>query len=244
LRRGKSLAASTRTISPRGQPATLEDARSEIYNRILKAVLEHRLPPGTRLIEDRLSSLFDTSRSQVREVLARLGQEGIVTTVMHKGAFISEPSPQETRELFDVRRMIEPGIVRRLVSVRSPDSIKALTNLVNEEVAARVAQDRPAIVRLSGEFHILMAECAGYKRLVGTMRALCTLTCLALYIYDAPHSSACREDEHQLIVEAIAAGKTEDAVALMLAHLDHAEASLDLRAQDETPFDLVSVLAM
>ena len=216
--------------------------RGAIYDRILQAVLEHRLPPGTKLVEDRLAELFDTSRAQVRDVLARLADEGVATIIPNRGAFIASPSPEETREVFEARRLIEPALVRRFIARRDDAALGRLHKLVEEEQQARARQDRPTMVRLSGEFHIRLAEYAGNRMLERCMRALASLTCLAIFLYDAPHATACREDEHELLLAAIARRRADRAAALMLQHLDHIEASLDLRQPRDEPVDLAEAL--
>src|SRR6201993_2162939 len=60
----------------------------EIYGRIQKAVLEHRLAPGTKLIEERLAEVSGVSRTKIREVLNKLAHEGLVELVPNRGAFI------------------------------------------------------------------------------------------------------------------------------------------------------------
>jgi DNA-binding GntR family transcriptional regulator len=215
--------------------------RSAIYDRIVQAVMEHRLPPGTKLVEDRLAELFDTSRAQVRDVLARLADEGVVTTIPNRGAFIASPTPDETREVFEARRLIEPALVRRLVGRRDAAALAGLQAVVREEQRARTGGDRPAMVRLSAEFHVRLAEYAGNRMLERTMRALASLSCLAIFLYDAPHATACREDEHELLLAAIERRRADRAAALMLEHLDHIEGSLDLRPRDG-PVDLAAVL--
>jgi DNA-binding GntR family transcriptional regulator len=216
--------------------------REAIYERILRAVLEHRLPPGTKLVEDRLAELFETSRAQVRDVLARLSNEGLVRTVPNRGAFIAAPTVAQTLEIFEARRLIEPALVRRLIARRDPKAVAALRSIVADEEAARARQDRPTMVRLSGEFHVRLAEAAGNAVLARSVRELASLTVLAIFLYDAPHATACREDEHTLLIAAIEGRRAERAAALMLEHLDHIEKSLDLSPRSEAPVDLAAVL--
>lgn len=218
------------------------EVRGAIYDRILQAVLEHRLPPGTKLVEDRLAELFETSRAQVRDVLARLAHEGVVATVPNRGAFIASPTPDETRDIFEARRLIEPGLVRRLVGLRDANLLDGLRRLVEQEQQARSREDRPAIVRLSGEFHMQLAVCAGNRTLARTMRGLASLTCLAIFLYDAPHASSCREDEHERLLTAIARGRAERAAEFMLEHLNHIEASLDFTPAQDRQVDVAAVL--
>ena len=84
------------------------------------------------------------------------------------------------------------------------------------------------MIRLSGEFHTLAAELAGNSALARSMRELCMLTCLTIFLYDAPTATSCRNDEHTLIVEAIAKRDRGRAEKLMLDHLSHIESSLKL----------------
>jgi DNA-binding GntR family transcriptional regulator len=225
-----------------GAPPSGIELRGAIFDRILHAVQEHRLPPGTKLVEDRLAELFETSRAQVRDVLARLADEGVVTTVPNRGAFIASPAAEETREVFEARRLIEPALVRRFIAQRNTEAVERLRALVADEEQARTRQDRPAMVRLSGEFHIRLAEYAGNRMLARSMRGLATLTCLAIFLYDAPHSTACREDEHELLLAAIARRRADRAAELMLEHLNHIEASLDLKTPPDDAVDLATAL--
>lgn len=243
----KSKTIVNKSAKPRGSAAPNESLagsalREAIYGRIWAAVLEHRLPPGTQLVEDRLTALFDTSRAQVRDVLTRLANEGLVDIVPNRGAFIASPTPQQARDVFEARRLIEPALVRRLIAGRDPGAVKTLRKVVAAEQAARARQDRPTMVRLSGEFHIRLAECAGNQMLERSMRELASLTCLAIFLYDAPHATACREDEHEQLVAAIEGRRTERAVALMLEHLDHIESSMDLTPRVEMQVDLAEAL--
>jgi DNA-binding GntR family transcriptional regulator len=225
-----------------GAPPSGIELRGAIFDRILQAVLEHRLPPGTKLVEDRLAELFETSRAQVRDVLARLADEGVVTTFPNRGAFIASPTAEETREVFEARRLIEPALVRRFIAQRNSGAVERLRALVADEEQARTRQDRPTMVRLSGEFHIRLAEYAGNRMLARSMRGLATLTCLAIFLYDAPHSTACREDEHELLLTAIARRRADRAAELMLEHLNHIEASLDLKTPLDDAVDLATAL--
>ena len=54
------------------------------------------------------------------------------------------------------------------------------------------------------------------------------LTCLTIFLYDAPTASSCRNDEHGLIIDAVARRDRARAEKLMLDHLDHIESSLKL----------------
>ncbi|HLS42492.1 MAG TPA: GntR family transcriptional regulator, partial [Paenalcaligenes sp.] len=82
---------------------------TDIYDRILLAITERRLLPGARLVEERLVEVTGASRTRVRQVLARLAHEQLVTLVPNKGACIASPTVEEAQEVFYTRRLLEPG---------------------------------------------------------------------------------------------------------------------------------------
>lgn len=213
----------------------------EIVENISNAILEHRLVPGTKLGEDRLAAIYGTNRPRIREVLARLSHEQVVELVPQRGAFVAKPTVEQAREVFEARRLIEPGVLERLAQNFDDEKLRRLKDHLGSEEEARRTNDKHAVVRLSGEFHTLLAELAGNSLLARSMKELSTLTCLTISLYDAPTANSCRVDEHSAIVDAIRAGDLPLARKLMLRHLQHIEDSLDLNSESEE-VDLESVL--
>jgi DNA-binding GntR family transcriptional regulator len=214
-----------------------------IYQRVLSAILAHQLPPGTQLVEERLAGVFRVSRTKIRQALARLAHDSIVTVIPNRGAFVSSPSVEEARGVFDARRLIEPQLVRRLANSADATAIERLRAHVALESAARAANDRRAIIRLSGDFHQIIAELAGNGFLARTMRELETLTCLVIILYDAPNVPSCPHHEHSGIIDAVEAHDGERAARLMQDHLNHVEGSLDLSQAADGEVDLEAVFA-
>ena len=224
-------AASARAGGPKSTRTARESTVDEIYERIYVAILEHRLHPGTKLGEERLADIFGISRARVREVLARLAHEQIVELYPQRGAYVAKPSIEQARDVFEARRLIEPAVLRRLIDTLTAEKVARLRQHQELEEDARRRDDKRAVIRLSGEFHTLAAELAGNSALARSMRELCMLTCLTIFLYDAPTATSCRHDEHGLIIEAVARRDRARAEKLMLAHLDHIESSLKLDNQ-------------
>lgn len=205
-----------------------EEPSRDLYHQVYLAILEHRLPPGTKLGEDKLAKIFNVSRARVREILARLSHEGVVELVPQKGAHVARPSPKQARHVMEMRRLIEPGIVRKLITSLDDEKHAKLLAHLDAETTARRDADTQAIIRLSGDFHFLLGDLCGNEFLARSIRELSTLTCLIIYLYDAPTSDACRDDEHAEIVNAVVAKNADLAAELVTRHLDHIEASLKL----------------
>lgn len=227
----------------RSAPEVGGDVEEAIYEKLLAAIFEHRLPPGTKLGEDRLAGIFGVSRARIRSVLPRLAHEGVVRLEPNRGAFVAKPSVAEARDVFETRRILEPAIARKLaMDVARRGDLAPLRQHVAAEARARAAGDTRAVVRLSGEFHILLAERCGNEMLAKTMRELASLTCLIIALYDKPSVPSCLGEEHGHIVDALAAGNGKRAADLMLEHLEHVEGNLDLALPEWEPVDLESAL--
>ncbi|MFQ5913862.1 MAG: GntR family transcriptional regulator [Nitrospinota bacterium] len=87
---------------------------------IRKAILEGRLGAGQRLVEKVLTATFGVSRTSVREALKELEAQGYISLVPHKGAFVSQPTEEEIRDLYAVASVLE-GLAARLAAVRMTD---------------------------------------------------------------------------------------------------------------------------
>jgi DNA-binding GntR family transcriptional regulator len=240
-----SMAPTPKPRAPR--PAPEPASKADIHGRIYKAIVEHRLQPGTKLTEERIAELFAVSRTQVRGVLQRLAVEQVVTLVPNRGAFVATPTAAEAHDVLDVRRTLEPGVVGRLIeriaAGQARDAVKQLRQLVKREQQAHAGGDRRTAVRLSGEFHVLLAELSGSSIYHRMMRELTPLTCLAILSFEAPTAAACPNDEHARLIDAIEAGDAAGAAALMVDHLHHIERALDLNRVDEEPeVDLAELL--
>ena len=212
-------------------------SEAEIRRRILQAIFELRLPPGERLTEEQLAEAFDVSRTVVRQAIARLAQDGILVKLPNVGSTVAAPTRKETRDILAVRRMVEPNIVRMLAAAPNGGGLGRLHTHIATEHAARNRGDRGTLVRLTGEFHLLLAEVAGNQVLTRLMTGLQTLTCLAILLY-AEQDEACPPDEHSRIINAIVEGDGERAATEMLLHLQHVELDLHLdRPETRSPID-------
>lgn len=207
---------------------TTKPAIEQIAERITDAIMEHRLPPGVKLGEDRLAQTFNVSRTKVRQALTSLSKEGLVTLHPNRGAYVTRPTRQEALDLMETRRLIEPEIIRQVIARATPNDIEKLKAHLKEEDRAREEGNRRLIISLTGKFHMLLAELGGNIFIQKLMSELCPLTCLIIALYDAPQMPACPEDEHARIVEAIINKDVEGAIHLMLHHLNHIQDALHL----------------
>ena len=92
-----------------------EDRAQFIRDSLRDAIVDRRLAPGTKLSEAEVGTLFDVSRTVVRAALQMLAFEGLVKVERNRGAFVSDPTPEEALQVFASRRLIEPGIIAAVI---------------------------------------------------------------------------------------------------------------------------------
>ncbi|KAI3590870.1 Transcriptional regulator, GntR family [Cupriavidus sp. U2] len=245
-RRKKSADSEPPAAQDGGEPEAPEAESSVnegIYQDLLNAIMEHRLLAGTKLVEERLCEVTGASRARIRQVFARLAHEKLVTLVPNRGAFISSPSIEEARQVFQARRLVEPELAGLLANTANATQIRSLRRHIRQEDDARTRGDRAAVIRLSGEFHIVLAEMAGNAILEKLIREMVSLTCLIITLYDRPGAPACPEDEHRVLVDAIEQRNAAQAQAVMAEHLAHIESSLDLTVRETGAPDFYSIFS-
>ncbi|HEY9106235.1 MAG TPA: GntR family transcriptional regulator [Roseateles sp.] len=217
-------------------------AATDISQRIIEAVLAQKLAPGARLGEQQLALLFDCSRTIVREALTRLAARGIVTVSARRGWYVIAPSPDEVREAFEARRVIELGLIRGQGRLPA-EAIARLEQHLQQEQAALQGSDVGSRSFLLGDFHVCLAECLGNSLLADTLRDFTARTTLIAMRYQSSHEAAISCQDHVAIVAALAAGDSAHAEALMAQHLASVQAALRLPAEEDPLQQLREALA-
>lgn len=143
---------STKTVKD-----TVRPNEDEIYESIYNAVMEHRLPPGTKLTEATFSEFFGVSRTIIRKALTQLSRRNVVEIRPIRGAIVASPSVEETHEVFEARRVIEQHIIKTVIENLTKSRLKQLEDIAKEEQKSRDNNDIRTLVRLSNDFHLLLA---------------------------------------------------------------------------------------
>ena len=195
-----------------------------VRERIRSQILDGRLKPGARLVEDRLSAELGVSRVPVREALRSLAAEGLVRLEPHRGATVVEVTPQIVAELVEVRALLEGQNARLAARRHDPAIVRQLRETLAHGNAAAEAGTTEELTRLNAEFHERLGEASRNSVLLDVMRGLRERTSLAFAINGRARA---REDwkEHAGILEAVIAGDEELAALLAIRHVQNAAAA-------------------
>ncbi|GAB4542640.1 MAG: GntR family transcriptional regulator [Roseibium sp.] len=199
-------------------------ASSIVFDALRKAIIEGRLEEGEPLRQDEIARLFNTSRIPVREAISRLEEQGLVTSRRYKGAVVAGLSPTETAEVFDLRALIEPEIIRDAVP-RMTDRL--LTEAREKCAAFSAATDPMAYGDLNRDFHETLyraSELKYFKEIASNAIDRVERQVRAqLVLSDGMQRAG---SEHHAILQACEQGDADRAADLTRDHIRGAKASL------------------
>lgn len=205
-------------------PMTEDDVCAHVRD----SVLEQRLAPGTKLTEEALCGIFGVGRTTVRRAFLLLKRDNIVELHRNRGAVVASPSPDQARQVFECRRLVETALLEQLTDSIQTSALEALKAHLAKEAAALSAADIARWIRLTGEFHLLLAQLAGNDVMVKFLEQLVFQTSLIVALYGpAGGAPNCSGNDHQHIVSALEEGNFQSARKLLVTHLLEIEEQLD-----------------
>jgi DNA-binding GntR family transcriptional regulator len=215
------------------------NSTQRIVDSIVEAIVERRLMPGTKLAEAQIGSLFDVSRTVVRQALNQLSRDRLVTLEPARGAFVAQPSIDEARQVFEARQLIEAAIVRELCARITDAQVTELRAHLKHEREAVARTDVSGRTRLLADFHVILARLLGNEVLAQLLADLLSRSSLISLMYQSAHSAEHSQAEHVAIVDALEKRDVRAAARLMAQHLHSVEHNLRL---DPRSTDLAKAL--
>lgn len=192
-----------------------------VMTALRERILSGEVPPGERLVEGKLSEELGVSRMPVREALRQLAAEGLVSIEPRRGASVTSFSPQQMRELVEVRATLE-GLNAKLAAQRHDDrQIADMQRILDEGARAAASTDDAQMLRLNQEFHDTLGNIAANSILRDIMRSLRDRTAL-LFTPINRNRGPQNWDEHAAILRAVINGDAELASLLAMRHVYNA----------------------
>ncbi len=199
----------------------------DVCNAIRDRVLEQRLAPGTKLTEDSLCSIFGVGRTTVRRAFLLLTRDNIIELQKNKGAVVAKPKPDEARQVFEARTIIEKAMLKKAAQNVSADDINRLRTHLKEEALALQQADIARWIRLTGKFHILLAQLSKNEPMCSFLEQLVFQTSLIIALYGRNGTNSnCNSLDHERIVDALEASTATEAEEILVTHMRSIEDQL------------------
>jgi DNA-binding GntR family transcriptional regulator len=196
----------------------------EVADRLREGILTGLFRPGRHLREVDLAQSLEVSRGPVRDALAQLHREGLVTLRLHHGAVVVGMSRHDVEDLFSLRLSLETLAVRLATERATPADLAALHQAASPLPDHPPEPSQREFVGFDIAFHSLLYRAAHHDRLYATwtmLRPHVSRFLLARSIADSDYSDIFAT-EHPALADIIAARDGQAAQAMIAAHLEGA----------------------
>ena len=144
----------------------------DVAERLREQIFSHELAPGSWLDEQSLAMAFGISRTPMREAIKVLASEGLVTTKMNKGAYVTEVDRSDLEQIFTVLSLLEGQAAKETAIKASEAQLTQLDNLHHRLEKAAADRDTEQFFEINVKFHELIQEIAGNKWMNGVIEDL------------------------------------------------------------------------
>jgi DNA-binding GntR family transcriptional regulator len=191
----------------------------EIADILRENIISGNIDQGEKVNEYQVAKLLNISRPPIREAFRLLAAEGLITLVPRKGAFVSKMTPQEVKEIYEMKSMMESFAVRLAIPIINEKEVSELDSILRLMEEKIKENNFKQIQRLNIEFHRKMIEMSKNQKLVYFYESII----LPIRRYQriglsAPASWETSLQEHRDIVEAIRSRNIELAERLTREH--------------------------
>ena len=201
-------------------PLTPRALYQDVAERLRQQIFARELEPGSWIDEQKLAADYGISRTPLREALKVLAAEGLVTMKVRRGAYVTEMSAEDVKQVYHLLGLLESeaaGVVAHHASDEQRRELRALHDKLEKQV-----RQRDAFFATNEQFHIRLLQMSGNRWLEQTVHDLRKVMKLNR------HHSLFRQGriaeslaEHRQLMQAIEQRDAEAAVRLMRRHFDN-----------------------
>ena len=192
----------------------------DVAERLRAQIFTHELAPGSWLDEQSLAQQFGISRTPMREAIKVLASEGLVTTKMNRGAYVTEVDRRDLEQIFTVLSLLEGQAAKETASKATEEELNLLDDLHHRLEKAAADRDVEQFFEINVKFHELIQDIASNTWMNGVIADLRKV--LKLQRRDSLTRTGRLQNsllEHREILQAILKRDPTAAEAAMRKHL-------------------------
>ena len=201
---------------------------SAVADKLRDLIIRGEIPEGAQLRQDAIASQYHVSRIPVREALRQLDAEGLIAIVPNRGAVVPALSPNDIEELFSIRALLEPEVLKRSIPRLTEDDFSEAEAVLRKYVSELRRDDHVSSWgRLNWQFHSILYSRADQPRFMAIIRNVNNsgerYTRLQLYL---THGMKRANEEHHQMLELCRQRDVTAACKLVRLHIQNAGESL------------------
>jgi DNA-binding GntR family transcriptional regulator len=202
------------------KPRSLEE---KAYLQLKQAIISGAVLPGALITETKLAQEMGVSRTPIRKALVRVEQEGFITSLPSKGYQLVEMSPQDLRDMYDLREILECHLIHETAKQLTPEDLAEMESALQAANECFDKGDYAGFVENSRAFHHT------FDRKYGNRRVSEVLATLDEQVYRfwilhlksgevTPTTVPAVFNDHRFILKAIREGDIEAAICRTREH--------------------------
>jgi DNA-binding GntR family transcriptional regulator len=203
-----------------------------VYETIKNAILAREIAPGTQLVETTISEKLQVSRTPIRNAIKKLQEEGLVTIIPNRGAFVLQPTREEIMQAFEFRTELECIAVPYALKNITKEDIQTLRGMIAEELESYKEQDILKYIHINKEFHSFLARKTNNKFLIESVETLLRKINIYLILYGVFYYVNLNEltntKDHEKMVDLIERKEAEQLQQVIREHLHTSLRNLEI----------------
>jgi len=201
---------------------------SAVADKLRDQIIRGEIPEGAQLRQDAIATQYHVSRIPVREALRQLDAEGLIAIVPNRGAVVPALSPDDVEELFLIRALLEPEVLKLSIPRLTEDHFSEAAAVLRKYVSELRREDHVSTWgRLNWQFHSILYSRANQPRFMAIIRNVNNsgerYTRLQLYL---THGVKRANEEHHQILDLCRQRNVTAACSLLRRHIQYAGESL------------------
>ena len=198
----------------------------KVYRHIVDGICDQEWLAGEKINEAKVARELGISHVPVREAMERLRQEGWVERIPKRGVFIREFNLETTRDLFQIREMLEAEAVWFVAPKITTEQLNSLNSIVELRASAQEADNYRLMRETDTHFHRLLIHFVGNPRLEQMFESILLQARGVLFLitnhlpfYAHAIQKVLKKADHQHIYAALECHEPELAVQLVREHV-------------------------
>lgn len=205
----------------------MKTVKEYIYDEIKNLIFVGKLRPGQRFAYEDIQKRLDVSVIPIREAVSALKAEGFVDIVSRRGVYIRDLQESEIKEIYFLRRILEPIALKEAILNMNDDELHELKGIAERIKKSEKDENLKLLLLQNKDFHLYLYNLSKKQYLVKLIQQL--------WIWTAPYRSLYHKiskqknpsrDLHEIIISACENKKPEIAIKAMLKHFENAENEL------------------